>query len=78
MTTENPLILGTKEDKDLGMQCAACDLTFGLPEFPFGSNVQCPHCGAVMETDFDESVDGLLGPWATNVVNVPSADEHHD
>lgn len=35
------------------MTCLVCENDFELDEFPFGGNVTCPHCGAVLETEWD-------------------------
>ena len=52
------------------MTCLKCDNEFD-PEGYFwekvGRDVTCPCCGTVMETDWDEGDDSVIGPWATKI-----------
>ena len=42
--------------------CDQCDKEFTC-EWGFGDDVKCSNCGTIWETDYDESVDSVLGPW---------------
>lgn len=45
--------------------CKACGEEFEA-DWLFGDNVQCPHCGATFETDYETNFDDdILGPWLT-------------
>ena len=44
--------------------CKKCDKDF-TAEWDFGDAVTCPHCDTQWETDYEESWDGIQGPWLT-------------
>lgn len=48
--------------------CPECETDFEA-DWSFGDDVTCPHCGTVWETDYDESWDGIMGPWITGEAN---------
>lgn len=41
-------------------RCGECEKDFET-DCPYGSNVTCPNCGTIWETDYDESWDPATG-----------------
>jgi hypothetical protein len=49
------VIVGVAKSTWDSRECPKCDKEFVVEEFPFGEDVQCPHCKTIFETDMEES-----------------------
>ena len=45
--------------------CSECSEDFEPDSFPFGDDVQCPHCGVWLETEFEQLTYDSMANWVT-------------
>ena len=43
--------------------CDECGKEFEVDGWTRCDDVTCPFCHTVFETDCDETIDGIMGPW---------------